>query len=154
MHDFSPISKLQVFNKIFIVFEEQTLNDSAAANEDISVDYHELTDRLFFRVYQCSQSEAQSYEEEPEWLVFDQFELNMLIDSETGKPFRSIGEAIVTVDAAVQNDFQIRCYRDELVEQQVGETVCLHTAFIEQGYTRVSLTPHISLDLFFSEVNQ
>lgn len=63
----------------------------------------------------------------------------------------SIGEAMVVVNARVQNDFQIRCYRNNYVEQQIGETCCLHTAFVEQSYARVRLTKNMQLDLFFSD---
>ena len=62
-----------------------------------------------------------------------------------------IGEAVVTVSAKVQNDFQIRCYRNDFVEQQIGETICLHTAFVEQSHARVRLTNYMQLDLFFSD---
>ena len=37
------------------------------------------------------------------------------------------------------------------MELQVGETVCLHTAFVEQNYIRVQLTRTLHLDLFFTE---
>ena len=66
-------------------------------------------------------------------------------------PLMQIGEAIVAVNSKVQNDFQIRCYRNDFVEQQVGETCCLHTAFVEQSYARVRLTNYMQLDLFFSD---
>ena len=37
------------------------------------------------------------------------------------------------------------------MEQQVGETCCLHTAFVEQSHARVRLTSYMQLDLFFSD---
>lgn len=77
--------------------------------------------------------------------------MNCRLDKTTGLPLSSIGEPIINVQTKVHNDFQIRCYRNELVELQVGETVCLHTAFVEQNYARVQLTRTLHLDLFFTE---
>ena len=75
-----------------------------------------------------------------ETLIFDQLNQN-----------QSVGDDLITVNTRVQNDFQIQCYRNDYDEQQVGETICLHSAFIEESYLRVSLTEDLSLDLFFTE---
>ena len=107
------------------------------------MDYGKLTENLFFRVYEGTIQE--------EILLFDQLDMNSRVDSESGLPEMTIGVPIVSVDTNVRNDFQIRCYRNDLVEQQIGETVCLHTAFIEQNYVRVRITSYMQLDLFFAE---
>ena len=121
-------------------------NDDADDGDEPTIDNHELADPLFFRVFQ-SQDQPKVEEEvegevlADEILVFDQ--LNMK---------GTVGDAIVTTNVRVQNDFMIRCFRNDIAEQQIGETICLHTAFIEEhGHLRVSLTPRIFIDLFFSE---
>ena len=43
--------------------------------------------------------------EEEEILIFDQLDMNARIDPLTGRPMRSIGEAIVAIESRVQNDF-------------------------------------------------
>ncbi len=83
-----------------------------------------MTDKLFFRIFQC---EAMDQSE----LVFDQLDLNSRFDKQTGMPLMQIGEAVVSVDEMVHDDFQIQCYRNDLIESQIGETCCMHTAFIE-----------------------
>lgn len=67
-----------------------------------------MTQSLFFRVYEGS--------EEDEVLLFDQLDLNSRTDSQTGMPMMSIGEAMVNVNTIVQNDFQVRCFRNNAVE--------------------------------------
>ena len=49
-----------------------------------------MTDRLFFRIFQCHLDE--------EVLIFDQLDMNSRIDQKTQKPVMSIGEAIVAVE--------------------------------------------------------
>lgn len=104
-------------NKIFIIFEEpeeksgpdlqddynsEDADDSPAVAEP-TVDYHELTDRLFFRVFQSPQrndNEQDSGADDvfEERLIFDQLDMNSRIDPETGKPMMAIGDAIVAIN--------------------------------------------------------
>ena len=74
-----------------------------------SIDYAKITENLFFRISEGSVEE--------EILIFDQLDQNSKIDAKTGQPLMNIGEAIITANAKVQNDFQIRCYRNDMVEQ-------------------------------------
>ena len=57
------------------------------------MDYSQMTDRLFFRIFQCQHDE--------EILVFDQLDMNTKIDQKTRKPVMSIGQAIVAVETQV-----------------------------------------------------
>jgi hypothetical protein len=50
----------------------------------------------------------------------------------------------VSVDVAVCGDFEIRCMWYSTVPIQVGEAICLHTAFIEQDlFIRVPVTEEL-----------
>lgn len=122
-HDFTPLSNPLILSKILIVIDEPSADenqeaDSSYESEEESkqepmalevMDYAKMTENLFFRVFEGTVEE--------ETLLFDQLDQNSKIDAATGLPMMSIGEAIVTVNARVQNDFQIRCFRNNYVEQ-------------------------------------
>ena len=121
LHDFTPVSKPLILNKIMIIIDEPSIEtpdaDSDNSEEEQtpcpvlteSIDYAKNTENLFFRISEGSVEE--------EILIFDQLDQNSKIDGKTGQPLMNIGEAIITVNAKVQNDFQIRCYRNDMVEQ-------------------------------------
>lgn len=65
--------------------------------------------------------------------MFDQLE--MAEKDLSGNVMDGIGETLVTVDVSVQNDFKIKVFKHEestfaLKDSQVGDTVCLHAAFL------------------------
>jgi hypothetical protein len=62
---------------------------------------------------------------------------------------------MVTVNQEVVNDFEIRCFRYSTVPEQVGDPVCLHTAFLKDDlFVRVPLTQELQLDLIFMPAPQ
>lgn len=67
----------------------------------------------------------------------------------SGNFISGVGETLVSVDRPVRNDLQVRCFQSGDIDRQVGKTVCLHTAFIENNFERVALTQSLSIDLLF-----
>ena len=87
---------------------------------DVLHDPNDFAKSLFFQVTQNGK------------IIFDQ--LNTAVKDLSGNIVSGIGETYVFVDSAVQDDFQVRCFKHGDVEKQVGQTVCLHTAFIENNF--------------------
>lgn len=69
----------------------------------------------------------------------------------SGNFVSGVGESLVSVDKPVRNDLQVRCFMSGNVDRQVGDTVCLHTSFVENNFERVKLTSSLSIDLLFSD---
>ena len=87
-------------------------------------DYSKMINNLFVRVFA-----------DDETLLFDQLDQSL---RNKDSPCQ-VGAAIIPIDTKVPQDFQIRCFKQGMIETQVGETCCLNTAFIEDNYIRVRL---------------
>lgn len=86
-------------------------------------------------------------------LVFSQLERSQQ-SSMMGDEMQGIGEELISVDAAIAGDFEIRCMWYSTVPVQVGEAICLHTAFVEEDlFIRVPVTGELHLDLIFQPAN-
>ena len=51
----------------------------------------------------------------------------------------------------IKGDFQIRVTRFGLIEQQIGETISLHSAFVVDNFLRIQCAESLQLDLYFRE---
>ena len=71
----------------------------------------------------------------------------------SGNVLTGIGTTLVSVEKQVANDFQVLCFQQGAVDRQVGNTVCLHTAFLEDNFKRITITPTLSIDLLFHDSN-
>jgi hypothetical protein len=72
-------------------------------------------------------------------IIFDQME-NADKDL-SGRVTSGIGETLVSVDVCVDNDFKIKVFKHvestfALNDEQVGTTICLHAAFLENNFQR------------------
>jgi len=72
----------------------------------------------------------------------------------SGNFLSGVGETLVSVEKPVRNDFQVKCFQSGNIDVQVGRTICLHTAFIQNNFERVKISQSLNLDLIFHESYQ
>ena len=150
LNGFIPLSRPLLLSKIIIVYDanpdEKPIKVDSGTPDDKQeevIDELEMQQNfvkdVFFRVYLGSD----------ENVVYDQL-------IEATKKDLPVGETLVSIDTKVSNDFIVKCFRhgkssltQEEIEYQIGESVALHSAFVEDNFMRVRLNKKVQLDLIF-----
>ena len=129
---FIPLSKTLLLSKIILVSNDINKGDDEDEH-NVLTDPNDFAKGLYFKVVSNGK------------VIFDQ--LDNANKDLSGNIINGIGETLVNVNTQVTNDFQVICYSFSHIERQVGVTCCLHSAFIEDNFARLTINDNLNIDL-------